>query len=254
VTVGRNCERLVSGSKRSAGVSPQKNSETAFAEGDEGEQIIANVLLAAMVSQLYSEPAARAYVEYAYALTKSLAQRSVTYRPPQPSKFAQLSFEIEGKIETFLVSVINDALVVPAFSSDRLKRRFLRTPAATIKFLDIELVRFMLRLRTRRILAALETLRTTMSQTALVQTVEYLLAECLRHQVRSEEPLDRASDCFVLAHDLVGRKSYPLAALVLNSASSALDAYSNSANCSATVRSMKGRIEQLITEISGLVM
>src|SRR4029079_17967897 len=119
--------------------------------------------------------------------TKSLAQRSVTYRPPQPSKFAQLSFEIEGKIETFLVSVINDALVVPAFSSDRLKRRFLRTPAATIKFLDIELVRFMLRLRTRRILAALETLRTTMSQTALVQTVEYLLAECLRHQVRSEE-------------------------------------------------------------------
>jgi len=42
---------------RSAGVSPQKNSETAFAEGDEGEQIIANVLLAAMVSQLHSEAA-----------------------------------------------------------------------------------------------------------------------------------------------------------------------------------------------------
>lgn len=240
----------------STDISPLKRragTDAALTEGDEGERIVANVLLAAMVSQLYSETAARAYVDYAYALAKSLAQRSVTYRPLQPSKFAQLSFEIAGKIETFLVSVINDALVVPAFSSVRLKRDFLRTPA-TIKFVDIELVRFMLRLRTRRVVAALQTLQNTMSQAALFQTVEFLLAECLRHEVRSAEPLDRASDCFVLAHDLVGKKNYPLAALALNRASSALDTYSNSADCSATVQSMKGRIEQLITEISGLVM
>jgi hypothetical protein len=239
----------------SADVSLQQRgegNEAAFAEGDEGEQIIANLLLAAMVSQLYSETAAKAYVERAYALAKNLAQRSVTYRPSRPSKFARLSFEAEGKVEIFLVSVISDTLVVPAFSSARLKINRPRTPT-TIKFIDIALVRFMLRLRTRRIVAVLETLRTTMSQAALFQTVEYLLAECLRHEVRSAEPLDRASDCFMLAHDLVGRRSYPLAALLLENAASALDKYLNSTqvpdHC-AIVHSMKGEIGSLLGKIA----
>jgi hypothetical protein len=220
-----------------------------FRKGDEGEQIIANVLLAAMVSQLHSEAAAGAYVEYAYALAKSLAQRSVTYRPLQPSKFAQLSLEVDGKIGTLLVSVINDSLVVP--TPDRLKPNLLRTPGP-IKFVDIELVRFMLRLRTRRIVAALETVRTAISQGALFRTVEYLLTECLREEVRSPDPLDRVSDCFTLAHDLVGKKNYPLAALLLNSAGSALDVYSKSSqvpdHC-AIVHSMKGEIGNLLRKM-----
>jgi hypothetical protein len=242
----------------------QSGGEATFTEGDEGEQIVASVLLAAMAFQLYSETAARAYVEYAYALANSLAQRSVTYRPSRPSKFARLSFEAEGKVETFLVSVINDALVVPAFSS-ALKinvfalqpqssslNKCLRTPT-TIKFVGIELVRFTLRLRMRRIVAALETLRTTMSQAALFQAVEYLLTECLRHEVRSAEPLDQASDCFMLAHDLVGKRSYPLAALLLNNAAGALDKYLNSSQVpghSAIVHSMKGEIGSLLGKIA----
>ncbi len=51
----------------------------------------------------------------------------------------------------------------------------------------------MLRLRTRRIVAALEPLQTTMSQEVLFQAVEYLLNQCLRHEVRSEEALDRGT-------------------------------------------------------------
>jgi len=162
-----------------------------------------------------------------------------------------LTFEAEGKVETFLVSVINDAVVVPPFSSP-LKVNRHRAPTA-IKVVGIELVRFMLRLRTRKIVAALETLRTTMSQAALFQTAEYLLAECLRHEVRSAEPLDRASDCFMLANDLVGRKNYPLAALLLDNAATALDKYLNSTQVPghfAIVHSMKGEIRSLLGKIA----
>jgi hypothetical protein len=239
-------------------VSPAEKGEgdAILAKGDEGERLIANMLLAAMLCQLHSQGAAGNYIERAYALAKDLARRSVTHRPVQPSKFARLSFEVEGKIETFLISLINDALVVPAFSFEKLRTDLLST-RGPIKFVDIELVRFMLRLRMRRIVAALEAARVATSQAALIQAVEYLIAECLRHEVRLDEPLDRASDSFILAHDLVGKKNYPLAALALNNANIALDAYSNSSdakNCSAAIQSMKNGIDQILAEIRAVSM
>jgi hypothetical protein len=51
----------------------------AIACGDDGEQVIANVLLAVMVSQLFSITAAKLYVDRAYALAQILGQQSVTY-------------------------------------------------------------------------------------------------------------------------------------------------------------------------------
>ena len=87
--------------------------------GDDGEQLIANVLLAVMVSQLFSITAAKAYIDRAYALAQMLAQQSITYRPSQLSKFARLSFEVDSRIETFLVSVIDNSLIVPAFNFRR---------------------------------------------------------------------------------------------------------------------------------------
>ena len=219
--------------------------------GDDGEQLIANVLLAVMVSQLFSITAAKAYIDRAYALAQMLAQQSITYRPSQLSKFARLSFEVDSRIETFLVSIIDDSLIVPAFNSPNVNRNLLPQRGA-IKLANIELVRFMLRLRTRRIVSVLQSLQTKMSQEGLFQTAEYLLTECLRHEIRSEEPLDRANDCFTLAHDLVGRKNYPFAALLLSNAVSALDSYLSSTHIDghrAVVYLMKGKIGQLLKEI-----
>jgi len=237
----------------SADISPIVGSEGSNAVGgDEGEQLIANVLLAAMISQFRSETAAREYIDYACALAKDLARRSVTYRPLQPSRFARLSFEVGGEINTFLVSVINDALVVPTFSSEKLRVSLPQT-RRPIRLVGIELVRFMLRLRTRRIVTALEAVRTEMSQVALLQTVEYLLTECLRQESRPAEPLDRASDCFTVAHDLVGKGNYPLAALLLNNAAGALDSYLEATQVRghrAAVYSMKGEIGRLLKKIT----
>jgi hypothetical protein len=134
--------------------------------GDDGEQLIANVLLAVMVSQLFSITAAKAYIDRACALAQMLAQQSITYRPSQLSKFARLSFEVDSRIDTFLVSVIGDSLIVPAFNSQKMNRTLLPHRGA-IKFANIELVRFMLRLRTRRIVSVLQSLQTKMSQEGL---------------------------------------------------------------------------------------
>jgi hypothetical protein len=237
----------------SGDVSPWKGERSDdVTQGDDGEQLIANVLLATMVSQLYSDAAAKAYIERAYALATKLARRSVTYRPSQVSKFARLSFEVDGQIETSLVSVINDALAVPTFSAEKMRSNLLPSLGA-IRFINIELVRFVLRLRTQRIVGALGPLLTTTSQAALFQTAEQLITECLRHEVRSEEPLDRASDCFILAHDLVGKRNYPLAGLLLTNAIRALDTHLNSNQSPdhyAVIHSMKGKIGLLLKEIT----
>jgi len=63
----------------------------AIACGDDGEQLIANVLLAVMVSQLFSMTAAKAHIDRAYALARMLAQQSVTYRPSRHSLACRLS-------------------------------------------------------------------------------------------------------------------------------------------------------------------
>jgi hypothetical protein len=121
-----------------------------------------------------------------------------------------------------------------------------------IKLAHIELVRFLLRLRTRRIVSVLQSLQTNMSQEGLFQTAEYLLTECLRHEIRSEDPLDRANDCFTLAHDLVGKKNYPFATLLLSNAVSALDSYLSSTQLHghrAVIYSIKGKIGRLLKEI-----
>lgn len=230
------------------GASPLQRGEEndTVVEGDKGEQLIANVLLAVMVSQLCSDAAAKGYIDRAYALAEALARQSVTYRPSQPSKFARLTFDVDHQVETLLVSVINGVLIVPRISSLEGKASSLSS-RHTIKLADIELVRFILRIRTRRIVAALESLRTRKED--LCQTAQYIIAECLRHEAHLGEPLDRVSDCFTLAHDLVGKRNYPFAALLLNKAAGALDVFLSSTQIAphhALAHSMKDEIGLLL--------
>jgi hypothetical protein len=95
----------------------------AIARGDDGEQLIANVLLAVMVGQLFSITAAKVHIDRAYALAQMLAQQSITYRPSQLAKFARLSFEVDSRVETFLVSVIDDSLIVPASNYHKMNQK-----------------------------------------------------------------------------------------------------------------------------------
>jgi hypothetical protein len=71
-------------------------------------------------------------------------------------------------------------------------------------------------------------------------------------EVGSVEPLDRANDCFTLADDLVGKRNYPLAALLLNNATHALDTFLKSTQVQghrAGAYSMEGGIRRLLKPI-----
>ena len=79
--------------------------------GDSGEQLIANVILSIIACQLHSDAAARPFVFQAHAIALQLAEKSLSYRPPHPSKFARLVCQITGETESILYSVIDDILV-----------------------------------------------------------------------------------------------------------------------------------------------
>ena len=90
--------------------------------GDPGEQLIANVILSIIACQLHSDAAARPFVFQAHAIALQLAEKSLSYRPPHPSKFARLVCQIAGETESILYSVIDDILVVPTIGPGAIVR------------------------------------------------------------------------------------------------------------------------------------
>jgi len=236
-----------------ATVLPRRTSEigdTVVPAGDPGEQLIANVILSVAACQLHSDAAARPFIIRAHALALQLASRCLTYRPPRPSKFARLAFEIAGQTEAVLYSVIDEILVVPTIMPTAIVRRQPTVQPANL--LELEIVRYMLRLRTQKIAALLEPLTKGISRDQLSDVAEHILTQCLRHELPPAEPLDRASENFTLAHDLIGKRNYPLAALALNGAANALDAYAKTTSIndhSLIVQSMRSQITLMLDQI-----
>jgi hypothetical protein len=190
--------------------------------GDPGEQLIANVILSVVACQLHSEAAAKPFIIQAHALALELAGRSLTYRPPHPSRFARLVCQIAGETESVLYSVIDDILVVPTITPEAIVRRQASEHAALLK---LEMVRYMLRLRTQKIAALLEPLTKGAPPDRLFNVAQDVLIQSLHRELPPAEPLVRASENFTLAHNLIGRRNYPLAVLALNGAANALELY-----------------------------
>jgi hypothetical protein len=229
-----------------ATVPPLRTSEigdVVVPSGDPGEQLIANVILSVVACQLRSDAAAEPFILRAHALALQLANRSLTYRPPRPSKFARLVCQIAGDTESVLYSVIDDILVVPMV-----------TPAAIVRGQPAvqPVVRYMLRLRTQKIAAVLEPLTKGAPRDQLSDVAQHVLTQSLRHQLPPAEPLVRASENFTLAHNLIGKRNYPLAALALNGAANALELYAKKTpirDHSQIVQSMRRQIALMIDQI-----
>jgi hypothetical protein len=190
--------------------------------GDRGEQLIANLILSVAASQFNSDGAANEYISRAHALAQNLANQTLTF--VRPSKFARLTCDQAGKTEIGLFSVINEILVLPTLSPESIPRNQLAI-SPVINVIDFEIVYFTLRLRTRRVLIALEAMKKMGSGEKLIDAAEHVLAECLHHEISSPEPIDRASDYITLAHNLIGKANSPLTALALQNDHNALDLY-----------------------------
>jgi len=71
--------------------------------------------------------------------------------------------------------------------------------------------------------AFLEELKNKASLEELVDRATKFLSECLYNEIPSADPLDRADDCLGVARDLLKKRNFPLASIVLANVDLALD-------------------------------
>jgi hypothetical protein len=224
--------------------------------GDRGEQLIANLILSTIAFDLHSDATAGRHVAQAYALALELADRSPVYRPARPSKFARFTCELGGHRETILLPVINNILVIPAVAAAEIAGDRQAVPPE-VKVTVLEVTRFMLRLRPRRIATILESLDSAASGEQQSDAARRILTACTRHELPITEPLDSANEYFTLARDLIGKRNYSLGALALGNADHALDAYAESASIQdhrEMVVTMKGQIRRMLGELKQTAM
>jgi Chromate resistance exported protein len=219
--------------------------------GDPGEQLVANLILALMVCQLHTLPNAIAYIARAHELAVRLESQTLTYTPEHPSKFARIEFEQQGETETLLFSFINDVLVMPRVGPGDLAK-FASTTGPAINLANLDVAQFMLRLQTRRLVIALETLKKTESAEEFTDVTRRILTKCLYQEIQSARPLGRADDCCSLASDLIGKRNFQMAALALKKADSELELYMRTTpptEHSLTAQEMKEQIAAIVKKL-----
>ncbi len=223
--------------------------------GDRGEQLIANLILSVIAFDLRSDATARRHVAQAHALAIELADRSLVYRPPRPSEFARLTCEQDGHAETILLPVINNILVYPAITVEEVADNS-EADAFAVNVRVLEITRFMLRLRPRRIATILESLRGATPSQQLTGIVRRILTACTRQELPVTEPLDRANDSFTLARNLIGKRNFPLAILALSNADRALHAYAQTASIdhAPAFQGMRDQVQKMLSELKRTAM
>jgi hypothetical protein len=222
--------------------------------GDRGEQLIAHLILSVIAFDLHSVAAGGRHLARAHLLAVELAEQSLVYRPPQPSRFARLTCELDGHSAAILLPLINDILVVPAVGIEIVGDDRPVPPAVNIT--AFEIARFNLRLRPRRIVSVLESLDRTAPTHRLADAARQILSACTHHELPVGEALDRANDFFTVARDLVGKRNFPLAALALTNAGLDLDSFAQTASAdhTAVVQKMKKQIKQMLGEMKRTAM
>ena len=222
--------------------------------GDPGEQLIANLILLTIAFDLGADGTARKYLAQAHLLAMDLADQSPIYRPPRPSQFARLTVELDGLMETILLPVIGNILVLPAIAFTG----GCETVPVAINLKALDIACFMLRLRPRRIASIIEALDHEAPGWQSTDAMRRILASCTRVELPLVEPLDRADGFLTLARKLTGKQNFPLATLALINADRALaDAYAQTASASdhaAALLQMKQQIAQMLAELQQTAM
>jgi hypothetical protein len=223
----------------------------AIPAGDPGEQLVAHLLLSILVCQSDALPSARAHIAQAHELAVKLNVQTVTYRPNGPSKFARVQLELEGETDTVLLPFINDILVLPPVDPGEIMRSEL-TAGYLGNLRNLDVAYFMLRLRTRKLAVAIEPMKKMESVEELNEATRRILAGCLYREIISADPLSRANDYFTLAHNLIGKRNRPLAAIALAKADSELEIHMRTTPLrehTVVVEEMKEQITAMVKKL-----
>jgi hypothetical protein len=223
--------------------------------GDRGEQLIAHLILSAIAFDLRSDATARRHLAQAHALAIELAGRSLIYRPPRPSEFARLTCERDGHAETILLPIINNVLVYPAIAVEEVAGHE-DADAPVVNVTVLEITRFILRLRPRRIATILESLEDVTPSQQLTDVMRRILTACTRQQLPVTEPLDRANDSLTLARNLLGKRNFFLATLALRNADRALDASAQTASIdhASAIQGMRDQVKKMLSDLKRTAM
>jgi hypothetical protein len=197
--------------------------KTAIPPGDQGEQLIANLILSSIAYQFDAVACARVYAGRAHAIALALSRGSLTYCPPRPSRFLRLTCDLGGETESLLLSVMKGELVAPILRVTRDQSDHILTEGLVNNAVDLDIEQVSLRLRVRRLAEAIEPLERTLFPREAALVARSLIANNLRHKLASTEPLDRAIDFLSLGRDFVGKGNFPLAAVALEKAETALN-------------------------------
>jgi hypothetical protein len=190
--------------------------------GDRAEQLIANLTLSIIAAQLNANATASEYLVEAHSLAVNLSNETPTYRPLQPSKFARLTFGMDGETGALVFPIIDDSLVFPSIRFD-VNGGGAEIPHM-VNLIGFDVTRFMLRIRTRKTLAVLEELKNATSLEELTHRATKFLSECLYNERPSADPLDRANDCLEVARNSL-KNNLTLASIALASVDLALDSF-----------------------------
>jgi hypothetical protein len=119
----------------------------------------------------------------------------------------------------------------------------------TMNLTSLSVAHFMLRLRTRRLVAALSNLKMVESPEEFAEAAHGLLAKCFYREIKSCEPIDRADDLFMLSRAFIAKRSFQMAAIALKNADSELEVYLKS----TSVREHLPRVQEMREQIAAMI-
>jgi hypothetical protein len=147
---------------------------------------------------MYTLSKAVPYIEQAHKLAVGLERKTITYRPDSPSKFARIELELQGERQFLLFYFINNILVIPTVGAAQLLK-LASTATVAMNLTKLNVAHFMLRLRTRRLVAAPQPLKNVKSPEKFAETTHQILAKCFSREVTPGEALTgpMTASCFL---------------------------------------------------------
>jgi hypothetical protein len=218
----------------------QRLAPALVAPGDECGQLISNLVLALFACHLQKFSMSRSYIEQAHANVIQLSSQGCTIRAPGLTKMVHLVSEGGGLTERLLLPILDDVLLLPSVDMKEVAR-VLRTsiPQCPIfTFADASITYHRVRLRTGRVRQSIAIMAEMESSSSIGALIQGTLAQCLYPAVPSANALDQTDDYLTLALNFVRSDNYPLAAISLTKARSALGAFECQSNKNMNSRRM----------------
>ncbi len=202
------------------------------APGDECGQFISNLVLALFACHIQKFAMSRSYIEQAYANVIHLSSQGYTIRAPGLTKMVHLVSEAAGLSETLFLPILDDVLLLPSVDTKEVARvlrtSFPRCPIFT--FADASITYHRVRLRTGRVRQSVAIMAEMESSASIGALIQDTLGQCLYPAVPSANALDQADDYLTLALNFARSDNYPLAAISLAKAKSALRDFESQPN------------------------